>query len=125
MRFKTEFFERCYRIICSAVQIWALLTAQDYYFFVRSECTEEQIGLTRGWLFIEIICFWASFVASSIFICASNLFLRESGLLFAEKRDHRQDFLLRYDSLNGLFQTYFIMFASSLATAVAQYFQDK
>lgn len=80
MRFKVEFVERTYRIICSAVQIWALLTAQDYYFFTRSECTDEQIGLTRGWLFIEIISFWASFVASAIFILVSNLFLRETGL---------------------------------------------
>jgi hypothetical protein len=40
MRFKVEFFERTYRIICSAVQIWAVLTAQDYYFFTRQECTE-------------------------------------------------------------------------------------
>lgn len=72
-----------------------------------------------------MISFWASFAASAIFICASNLFLRESGLLFAEKRDHRQDFLLRYDSLNGLFQTYFIMFAASAATAYAQYFHDE
>ena len=103
MRFKVEFVERTYRIICSAVQIWALLTAQDYYFFTKSECTYEQIGLTRGWLFLEIICFWASFVASGLFILVSNLLLDQTGLKFAEKKLQQVDFLLRYFSLNGLF----------------------
>jgi hypothetical protein len=57
-----------------------------------------------------------------IFIVFSNLCLRETGLRFSEKKEHRQDFLLRYDSLNSLFQTYFVMSATTLAASVTQYF---
>ena len=115
-----EFIDRSYRLVCCCLHIWAIMTAQDFYFFTQidSACTEYQIGLTRGWIFLEIICFYSAFFASFLFILISNLCIRETGLTFSEKKDHRLDWLLRYDTLNSLFQTYLLMFSTTLTCAL-------
>jgi hypothetical protein len=80
----------------------------------------EKIGQVRGWIFLEIICFYITFFAAFLFIFISNLTIRETGIEFREKKEHRSDFLTRYDTLNGVFQTYLIMFGTTIAAAVAQ-----
>ena len=38
-----EFIDRSYRLVCVCLHIWAIMTAQDYYFFTQigSDCTEN------------------------------------------------------------------------------------
>jgi hypothetical protein len=46
--------------------------------------------------------------------------IRETGLEFRQKKDHRADFLNRYETLCGVFQTYFIMLGTTIAAAAVQ-----
>jgi len=84
------------------------------------ECPASKVGLIRGWIFLEIICFYITFLAAFLFILISNLTIRETGIEFREKKEHRSDFLTRYDTLNGVFQTYLIMLGTTIAAAVFQ-----
>jgi hypothetical protein len=55
-----------------------------------------------------------------LFILVSNLTIRESGLQYKEKKEHRTDFLARYDTMASVFTTYFMMFTTSCIVAIAQ-----
>lgn len=94
----------------------------DEYFFliVTPECTFEKIGLFRGWIFLEICIFYYQILGTMFFIFISNVTIRESGLQYKEKKEHRTDFLARYDTMASVFTTYFIMFAASLTCAITQ-----
>jgi hypothetical protein len=69
---------------------------------------------------LEIISFWLTFVGAFLFIIIANLTIRETGLEFRQKKEHRIDFLTRYETLCGVFQTYFIMLGTTIAAAVIQ-----
>lgn len=69
---------------------------------------------------LEIVCFYVTFFAAFLFIFISNLTIRETGIEFREKKEHRTDFLTRYDTLNGVFQTYLIMLGTTIVAAVVQ-----
>jgi hypothetical protein len=85
--------------------MWAILQAHDVFFFnsYDTTCPVEVIGQVRGWILLEIICFYITFFAAFLFIFISNLTIRETGLEFREKKEHRTDFLTRYETLNGVF----------------------
>jgi len=115
-----EFLERSWRLFGVFWQIWAILQAQDAYFFndFTETCPATKVGLSRGWILLEIVCFYITFFAAFLFIFISNLSIRETGLEFREKKEHRTDFLTRYDTLNGVFQTYLIMLGTTILAAI-------
>ena len=117
-----EFAEKSWRLFAVFWQIWAILQAQDAFFFndYSVDCPASKIGLVRGWLFLEIICFYITFFAAFLLIFIAILTIRETGLEFREKKEHRSDFLTRYDTLNCVFQTYLIMRGTTIAAAVIQ-----
>lgn len=102
--------------------MWAILQAQDIFFFygITDECTEELVGQSRGWILLEIISFWLTFIGAFLFIIIAMYTIRETGLEFRQKKEHRVDFLNRYETLCGVFQTYFIMLGTTIAAAVVQ-----
>lgn len=103
------------------IQLFAILTAQDVYFFDNlMECGNPGFQLNRAWIFIEIVIFYSMFVSSGLFVILANFLIRETGLEFFAKKDHRIDFLLKYQTLNSFFQTFFVMFSATLAAVLAQ-----
>ena len=116
-QFGWDLIDRFTGFVGVMLQLWAIIAAQDAYFFQNtSDCDEEDIGVSRGWVFVEICVFYLSFVSTFFFILISNFKLRETGIMFQMKKEHRVDFLTKYDTLNGLFQSFFLMIG---ATAVS------
>ena len=58
------------------------LVCHDFYFFTEFnlDCTESMIGLSRGWIFLEIMIFYFSFAGNIMFLFFSYLLIKGSGL---------------------------------------------
>lgn len=66
-------------------------------------------GATLQWLSIEILIFYANLVANFLFILLSEFFLKRTGLQYLEKQGNKSDFILKYKTMNGLYQTFSMM----------------
>ena len=112
-QFTADFTERIYAFGCCLLSIWTIIVAQDFFFFTDYEdtCSKDQVGLIIDWLFLEIVTFYLTFISSALFILISSGFLKKSGISFREKKDHRVDFLTKYQTYASLYQDHFMMFA--------------
>jgi len=63
--------------------------------------------------------FYFTFAGNALFILISYIFLKDSGLRKLETEDHRIDFLQKYALMNGLYQTYFLLFTTTIFALVA------
>lgn len=119
--FIADFGDRILSFFGIVLSIWSVLVCHDFYFFTdfSLDCTQSQIGLTRGWAFLEIMIFYFTFAGNALFILISYIFLKDSGLRKLETEDHRIDFLQKYALMNGLYQTYFLLFTTTIFALVA------
>jgi len=108
------------------LSIWTVLAMHDFYFFTEFnlDCTESMIGLSRGWIFLELMIFYFTFAGNVLFLFLSYLFLKGSGLEKLENSSYRVDFLQKYSVMNGLYNTYFLLFTTTVFAVVAQVFSD-
>jgi len=109
LTFKLYFVEKLLDFFGIVSHILAIIYAQDVYFFNRPqigsslECPRNQFGQTHDWLSIEIVIFYANFGANFIFILLSEFLLKDTGLMYLEKRDNKSDFIRKYQTMNGLY----------------------
>ena len=72
-------------------------------------CTREDFDATRSWLNLEIFVFYTTFAGNFLFIFFSEFLLKSTGLVYLEAKGKSTDFLLRYQTMNGLYQTFFLL----------------
>lgn len=112
--FVLYFLERIFDFVGVIMQLFATIFAQDVFFFTArqygsNDCTKEGFGVTRSWLNLEVFVFYSTFVANFIFILLSEFLLKKTGLMYLEKKEKQTDFLLKYKTMNGLYQTFSMM----------------
>jgi hypothetical protein len=101
-------FEKVYDFVGSIFHFTACLIAIDWYNFTEysETCTEEEFGLTKKWLELEIFVFYNTIIGTMIFLFMSRFLLHKTGLTYLEKRD--TDFLQRYGTMNGFYSTFYL-----------------
>ena len=118
LQFGLQFFERILDFLGIVLQLFAIILAQDVYFFTRpvfgdATCSNKNFGLMNEWLAVEIFVFYFTFAANVLFILLSEIYLKDTGLQYLEKKDKKTDFLLKYKTMNGIYQTFSVMFGTS------------
>ena len=80
--FTADFIDRLLSFFGIMLSIWTVLVCHDFYFFTEFnlDCTESMIGLSRGWIFLEIMIFYFSFTGNIMFLFFSYLLIKGSGL---------------------------------------------
>ena len=53
--------------------------------------------------------FYTTFAGNFLFIFFSEFLLKSTGLVYLEAKGKATDFLLRYQTMNGLYQTFFLL----------------
>ena len=93
------------------VHVFAIIFAQDVYFFTETgpTCSRKDFEATRSWLNLEIFVFYTTFAGNFLFIFFSEFLLKSTGLVYLEAKGKTTDFLLRYQTMNGLYQTFFLL----------------
>ena len=82
--FLLYFIEKMIEIISILAHLFAIIFAQDVFFFTKisSTCTADQFGTTRAWLNLEIFVFYFTFLANFMFLLGSEFLSKKSGLEF-------------------------------------------
>ena len=116
--FALYFTEQVLEFIGMYTYLFAIIFAQDVYFFTKIyyrhvDCTVESFGATRTWLELEIAIFYGNFIVTIAFLVLSELFLKGTGIKYEEKKEKQGDFLRKYRTWSGLYQTYGMMLTCS------------
>ena len=90
------------------------MICHDWYFFttISETCTEEEFGLTRQWILLEIIIFYVTIVSVIIFLLISMFKLKYSGLMYLEKEN--SDFLETYNTITNFYTTFSVLIVVTL-----------
>lgn len=121
LNFKLYFFEKVLEFVGLVIQLLAILYAQDVYYFTnlnfeREQCSFHDFGFTFYWLRMEIMLFYSNLITNFFFILLSETFLRGTGLIYPEKNGTKSDFLMKYRTMLGLFQTFsMLLFCTAFA----------
>ena len=112
--FNLYFIEKVVDFFGVTIQLLAILYAQDVYFFTNfhfkdEACSFEDFGATFSWLQLEIFLFYMNLVANFFFIFLSEALLAKTGLIYPEKSGTKSDFLMKYKTMLGLYQTFTMM----------------
>jgi hypothetical protein len=114
LTFKLYFVEKIFEFAGLCAQILAMIYAQDVFFFNKpyigsDQCPRADFEATLDWLNVEIVIFYANLVVNVIFILLSEFLLKNTGLMYLEKQNNKSDFLLKYKTMLGIYQTFFMM----------------
>lgn len=83
-QFKLYFFERSADTIGIVLHMFAIIFAQDVFFFTKISptCRRQDFDATRSWLNLEIFFFYTTFIGNFLFILFSEFLLKKTGLVY-------------------------------------------
>ena len=58
---------------------------------------------------MEIFIFYGTFIVNGVYIFLNDFLLENTGLKYLEYKEQESDCLIRYKTMNGLYQTYSMM----------------
>lgn len=119
LTFGLYFIEKLFDFFGVMCHLFAAIFMQDVFFFTARDygslnCSFKTFGATRLWLGLEIWIFYSGFIANCLFIWLSEFYLKKTGIAYREKKVNIADFLLRYKTINGLYQTFVMLLSATL-----------
>ena len=97
-------------ILGVVVHIFVIVIVHDSYFFAdygTPDCSPQTFKVVYKWWSLEIAAFYLTFVSNVLFLFTCQMCLKDSGISYPEKKENRVDFLIRYQTMCGLYQTFF------------------
>ena len=113
------FLEKLLDFVGVMCHLFASIFVQDVFFFTSTDygsqdCSFKAFGATRLWLGLEIWIFYSGFISNCLFIWLSEFYLKKTGIAYREQKVNINDFLLRYKTINGLYQTFAMLLSATL-----------
>jgi hypothetical protein len=119
LTFGLFFVEKLMDFVGVILALFAIIFVQDVFYFsstvygLNLDCSFKTFGATRLWLGLEIWIFYSGFISNCLFIWLSEFYLKRSGIAYREKKVNINDFLLRYKTINGLYQTFAMLLSAT------------